>query len=520
MCIDTMTSDHRPRQSNTTTTTNDDFTSTSTRNSLIDLPTGVDPSTVDFVLVWRPHADIAVERQRQSQRNMFEERLCAEGLLLDESAVDGLFYVKVFATDEVLYRYAEVLRLHMPMKPPAGKSRTDTKPRDPSSWLPHPLQLPGLRQRLRVLFAPDPAQFPAEPAHFTAAYSRERSYLFDHSHPQFFTASVRSRIVSYILERKRYRTAEEDANAFGIGRLLAGGLYVAAYPLHDGDRNSTPADASMRKRLLDHWADMRMWWRWQPLDTVQQYLGVKIGMYFAWIGFYTWMLALAAVVGTLCFGYAVAATAWRSDGEPLVREVCDSELVMCPACDRHCDYWRLSDSCWSAKLSPLFDNDGTVFVAAFMSLWAALFVTLWRRYAAEIKHRWHLTEFDVLEEQPRPQYLAHLTGGGGGRWWWWRRGELRLRQNVVTQAMEPEALFWRELLPTRVLSVSVVLMLMALAVAAVFGVLLYRLAVVTAVRMHGPAEQHKLTMALATISAAVLNLVFIVVFDMVRILVE
>lgn len=35
----------------------------------------------------------------------------------------------------------------------------------------------------------------------------------------------------------------------------------------------------------------------------RKYYGEKIGIYFAWLGFYTEMLLFAAVVGTICFIY-------------------------------------------------------------------------------------------------------------------------------------------------------------------------------------------------------------------------
>ena len=41
----------------------------------------------------------------------------------------------------------------------------------------------------------------------------------------------------------------------------------------------------------------------QPLDTVREYFGVNFAMYFAWLGFYTYMLIPASIVGLLCFFY-------------------------------------------------------------------------------------------------------------------------------------------------------------------------------------------------------------------------
>lgn len=40
---------------------------------------------------------------------------------------------------------------------------------------------------------------------------------------------------------------------------------------------------------------------------------------------------------------------------------------------------------------------------------AACFLEMWKRYSAEMTHRWDLTGFDVYEEHPRPQYLARLA---------------------------------------------------------------------------------------------------------------
>ena len=49
----------------------------------------------------------------------------------------------------------------------------------------------------------------------------------------FFTSSIRSRIVDFILKRKRFKEEVDDEFAFGIERLLTEGIYSAAYPLHD-----------------------------------------------------------------------------------------------------------------------------------------------------------------------------------------------------------------------------------------------------------------------------------------------
>ena len=41
------------------------------------------------------------------------------------------------------------------------------------------------------------------------------------------------------------------------------------------------------------------------LAVNRKYYGEKIGVYFAWLGFYTEMLFFAAIVGLICFLYGL-----------------------------------------------------------------------------------------------------------------------------------------------------------------------------------------------------------------------
>lgn len=87
------------------------------------------------------------------------------------------------------------------------------------------------------------------------------------------------------------------------------------------------------------------------------------------------------------------------------------------------------------------------FVCNLVYFKGALFLELWKRYSAEITHRWDLTGFDVQEEHPRPQYLARLAHV--------KRQEV----NVVTNIMEPHVPFWRLRVPVTIFSFSVVMLL-------------------------------------------------------------
>ena len=62
---------------------------------------------------------------------------------------------------------------------------------------------------------------------------------------------------------------------------------------------------SMRYALLKEWASLKKLLKLQPLDAVRDYFGVKVAMYFAWLGFYTNMLVFPAVIGLIVFIYGL-----------------------------------------------------------------------------------------------------------------------------------------------------------------------------------------------------------------------
>lgn len=66
----------------------------------------------------------------------------------------------------------------------------------------------------------------------------------------FFSPAIRSRIVQFILDRKRFSLGTEDDYAFGIDRLITEEAYIAAYPLHDVRKCSL--SHYIRKHELNH----------------------------------------------------------------------------------------------------------------------------------------------------------------------------------------------------------------------------------------------------------------------------
>ncbi len=58
--------------------------------------------------------------------------------------------------------------------------------------------------------------------------------------------------------------------------------------------------------LFLEWASFRNFYKEQPLWLIKQYFGTKLGLYFAFLDFYTRMLILPAVVGLVCFLFGAA----------------------------------------------------------------------------------------------------------------------------------------------------------------------------------------------------------------------
>ncbi|XP_035252507.1 anoctamin-5-like [Anguilla anguilla] len=455
---------------------------------------------IDFVLSYVDDRNDARKRERRKQ---YEANLLKEGLELEtedksESDDGRTFFLKIHAPWEVLATYAHLLKIKAPFKANDIPDNRDT----PMEWLFKPLRLPS------DIMHP-------EPDYFTSHFDKGKIdfFLLDDKET-FFSPSKRNRIVYYILARCPYFT--EDCKAkdkTGIKRLLNNGTYTAAFPLHDCQywkRARDPNCESERYLLFNNWGRLLCFYKEQPLNLIRKYYGEKIGIYFAWLGFYTEMLFFAAVVGLICFIYGVLTyheNTWS-------KEICDPEIggniVMCPLCDRKCGYWKLISACTSTWQSHLFDNMGTVVFALFMGIWVTLFLEFWKRRQARLEHEWDLVDFEEkqLQLQLRPEYENKCTG---------------YRLNQVTQEME-----WvlnrttTDFIGKLFLCWTTVVLWVALIIACIIGVIAYRLAVYAAfasiMKDNPPSRLHLvgslITPQLATsVTASFINFVIIMILN-------
>ncbi|XP_041746684.2 anoctamin-1 isoform X3 [Coregonus clupeaformis] len=455
------------------------------------------------------------EDDKRFRREEFEGNLRDMGLELEkdeDTKTPSVGFVKIHAPWHVLCREAEFMKLKMPTK-----KVYEVK------------QCTGVGAKINTLV--NKATEPLHPnveenraqnvKHLSYAFSREKQHLFDLSdRDSFFDSKTRASIVFEVLKRTKCTKAKYS---MGITSLLGSGVYTAAYPLHDGDVDGENVEPNDRKLLYEEWASYSVFYKYQPIGLVRKYFGEKIGLYFAWLGLYTQMLIPASLVGVIVFLYGCATV---DDNIPSM-EICHprNNITMCPLCDRACSYWKLKEACGTARASHLFDNPATVFFSIFMALWAAMFMEHWKRRQMRLNYEWDLTGFEEEEDHPRAEYEfrvmqkslkkehktqkpTEIAEEPTNKW-----------KQTVQSAMaglkltEKEKLTCRDRLPAYMINIVMMLLMIGVTFAIVFGVILYRISTKAALHMsNNPTTRSNVRLTVKT-TAAIINLVVILILD-------
>ncbi|OQR69010.1 Anoctamin-4-like [Tropilaelaps mercedesae] len=173
----------------------------------------------------------------------------------------------------------------------------------------------------------------------------------------------------------------QDQPEVGIEGLIDKHVFIEAFQLHEGDWSDP---RSPRGRLYARWACQ--WTSPQPLQDVKEYFGEKISLYFAWLGFYTFMLCPLALLGVGVFVYDLL----HMYQDERLKDVCFRmfHVVLCPLADDTGTpdvrtagrFSLLGEWCHHAIACALFDNSLTLPWSLFTLLWAFVFRAAWRRY--------------------------------------------------------------------------------------------------------------------------------------------
>ncbi|NXQ32384.1 ANO9 protein, partial [Alaudala cheleensis] len=199
---------------------------------------------------------------------------------------------------------------------------------------------------------------------------------------QDIPATTRIRVVHFILQN----TVTSDLEK--LHDLMKKKVFEAAFPLHKKEE--------IREILKKKWARWRVLFKEQPIEEIRCYFGEKVALYFAWLGWYTYLLIFAAAAGLA----TVTAGAIVFSSSQVSKEICDANnTIMCPLCDQNCSFWVLSDTCTYAKVTQMIDNEATVVFAMFMAIWATVFLELWKRERATVAINWDMYGWDEDEEE-------------------------------------------------------------------------------------------------------------------------
>ncbi|KAI3381824.1 hypothetical protein SNEBB_004040 [Seison nebaliae] len=360
----------------------------------------------------------------------------------------------------------------------------------------------------------------------TCTFKETKKYVFlkGTTTSVYFSNAQRSFMLHDILQSIPF--GDEAKAEVGIDRLIAENVFTAAYSLHEGDfedhqmkekdvdkkkhaaqqlvainndgetktkfdDKNSDNNCGRRRILFDFWANYVMWYKYQPLDHIREYLGEKIAFYFAYLGLYTAWLLPAAFVGVLVFLFGFLG---MKDNTPAV-EICgkSGNISMCPACDEKfgCEYWKLNEACTSSRISYLFDNPGTVFYSIFMSFWAVAFLEFWKRKNVSLAHRWDCLDYEEEEARPRPEFALKAK---------------HLEKNPITGILEPS--FPEK---TRTMRIAVGMLaissMIVLVIIFIFTVIVYRILI--SIPLFLGSNTHKYAKNIASLSGAILNLIII-----------
>ncbi|XP_052821331.1 anoctamin-7-like isoform X2 [Mya arenaria] len=448
---------------------------------------------IDFVLVYEEESGTqkSLETQKGSvdhKRYKFLESLRKAGLQTEEERVTTekriITYIKLFAPWEVLIFYAEDLCMRAPLQ---------AHPNPSSNWS---------DKILRTIHVPNMLHedVPNKPLdYYTCPFKKSKldRFLGSNNRDTYFSTTQRSRIVWEILATAAY--GKRKRAEIGIERLIEEDVYAAAFPLHDGPYELPkfckldPDQLNPRQILYEYWASWGKWNKYQPLDHIREYFGEKIGIYFAWLGFYTAWLLPAAVVGVIVFLYGVFT---MYDNIP-ANEICESNKTykMCPLCEETigCPYWYLSEVCIYTRVAYLFDHPATVFYSIFVSFWAVTFLEYWKRKNASLAHHWDVSDYEEEEERPRPEYAAKAP---------------TYEENPITRVKEPH-FPPRKRLPRILSGIAVIVVMMTLVIIFIIAVIMYR--VLVSIPLFENDTTRARAQIIASMSAAVVNLIVIMI---------
>ncbi|XP_063834027.1 anoctamin-8-like [Ostrinia nubilalis] len=226
---------------------------------------------------------------------------------------------------------------------------------------------------------------------------------------ELLNSQERGALVKHVLESARAEPGDEHAlepaltlrpGQSIVPACVSRGVVASMFPLHE--RNALE---NLRKKWV------KTFFSPQPLDEISEYFGVKIAMYFAWLGHYTQSLTVPAVVGFI--------------------------------------FWI-----WLGTANENWKDIAYVLFSLFNVLWACVYLETWKRYSNALAYKWGtLDQRDDLLVEPRPLFEGEMG------------------TSPVTGRPEPQYAAWRRRVWRHCVSLPVMLVCLSVATVATFAFL-------------------------------------------------
>ncbi|CAD5119327.1 DgyrCDS7950 [Dimorphilus gyrociliatus] len=212
-------------------------------------------------------------------------------------------------------------------------------------------EIHGLIKEVKVEFGGGKREFTVD---------EKEIFLHNDDIDRLLTSEERQCIVRSMIDNLRALKNETCGNIkFLQGQAIvplleSKGIIQHVLPIHDSKDLSFLKNAWVKK-----------FWKNQPLNKIAEYFGIKIGMYFAYLGHYTKALLLPTIIGIII--WAIAGKEQKID-------------------------------------------DLLFVIFAFINVvWSTLYLEHWKRRSSEIAYEWGtLDKEDDLLVEPRPLYKGNL----------------------------------------------------------------------------------------------------------------
>ncbi|CAH2230858.1 anoctamin-5-like [Pararge aegeria] len=233
--------------------------------------------------------------------------------------------------------------------------------------------------------------------------------------PEGYSNYERSLIVYKIF---RHLPFGEHVNQYGLIHLLKKNIILDAYALHDGPYsyvpNQTDTGVNGRQLLYYNWVGLQNVFKYQPLHVIHEYFGPKIAFYYAFYGFYNTALSLASIAGVLSLLMPYLAPL---EPKMMKEHICDTrKFTICPKCyEDSCPRRNMTEYCGSIGINVHLDHRHVLYFSIFMTFWALILVTAWRRKEYVLNWMWEVGGRDsYYETSKRPEFKVDYKNPSTG----------------------------------------------------------------------------------------------------------